>query len=305
MIALLQSLSRDDGNGGRYPVELYQGIGTLIGDEIHRVSAQSWHPVIPRFPAAYRIALSATPRRPDGAENVFLWHVSHPTYVAKASSLVPQLRVLSSASQLERIARGSYRVAADKLNSAQVLSQLASDQLRNRMIVDDLWVAVQAGRKILVVSERLEHLRSMGRDLGAIAFERNYPVTIGYYTGEWFAGDSDKRVKRSREDLRAAESCQVIFGTKSIVSEGLDIPALDVVVLALPMGDVEQVVGRCRRWCLPKPGRCERLCPWRAGSCGAKPHPIVVDVRDPMVQQARVKARSRARVYERIGMQLP
>jgi hypothetical protein len=82
--------------------------------------------------------------------------------------------------------------------------------------------------------------------------------------------------------------------------EGLDIPALDVLVLSLPMGDVEQVVGRVRRWCTPELEKCERLCSWRVGECKEKPIPIVMDVVDE-IGKLMPKWKRRKRFYRSIG----
>ena len=45
----------------------------------------------------------------------------------------------------------------------------------------------------------------------------------------------------------AARDGRVLFATYSIAQEGLDIPALDALVLATPIGDTEQAVGRILR----------------------------------------------------------
>jgi predicted helicase len=85
-------------------------------------------------------------------------------------------------------------------------------------------------------------------------------------------------------------------------SEGLDVPALDVIVLATPLGDPEQAIGRVRRWCTPSPAKCAHYCPWRAGQCQGKPQPVVVDVRDPQVAWSMRKARGRDCFYRRMGV---
>jgi len=83
--------------------------------------------------------------------------------------------------------------------------------------------------------------------------------------------------------------------------EGLDIPSIDVLVMATPISDVEQIVGRIQRWCFPQDGKCEVACPWRAGKCKQKPQPIVVDVVDEMIVQLNPKYRRRMRFYKKLG----
>jgi superfamily II DNA or RNA helicase len=162
--------------------------------------------------------------------------------------------------------------------------------------------AVKVGRKVMIVSERLEHLRDLARDISSILFNLDLPFVpvLDFYTGEWFV-DEDKKKKRTREELKKAESANVILCTKQMVAEAFDVQALDVIVLATPMSDVEQAIGRVRRWCLPSPGKCRRLCPWRAGQCEGKPTPIVVDVVDERIPILKAKARRRDQFYKSLG----
>ena len=47
--------------------------------------------------------------------------------------------------------------------------------------------------------------------------------------------------------LKENESCDVIIGTYSLAHEGLDIPALDTLLMATPKVDIIQSVGRILR----------------------------------------------------------
>ena len=210
----------------------------------------------------------------------------------------------------ELFGHGSNRVqvSSGDLKDTSVISQLTKDNFRTRQIVEDVAQAVARGRKIMVVSERLEHLRMMANDLSNILIGMNleFEPVIDFYVGEWFTGDKkstgeDKKRSRSELDLKIAEGANVLMATRQLCEEGLDVPALDVIVLATPMGDVEQVVGRGRRHCLPEKSKCERLCKWRAGICTGKPHPMVVDVVDENVPQAMNKWRYRLAFYKGIG----
>ena len=314
VIGMIQSLARD--NGEKYPSELYKSaFGMVISDEVHRIASATWSVVMPRFSAKYRVGLSATPRRKDGAQDVFLNHIGNVEYKAKSKAHVPNLRKLITHSRLKPISRGKYYVSVSNLNSAQILTQLGGDQFRAKDIVDDLVLAVKNGRKVMVVSERIAHLKMMSDMLTNSLFDMDLPFIprVDFYTGEWFTGEvwetttkghrrgDPKMAKRTEDDLEKAESANVIFATKQMCEEGLDIEALDVVVLSLPMSDVEQTVGRVRRWCFAEKEKCERLCPWRAGTCKEKPEPVVLDVFDEEVPQILPKWKARQRFYKRIG----
>jgi superfamily II DNA or RNA helicase len=325
-IALMQSLVRDDGCGAKYDPRMYQHFGLVLVDEAHHVPSATFSQVLPRFSAAMLLGLSATFRRRDGTEDVFYYQLGPVIYTASAKPMIPQVRVLKTETTLAPIRRGwdpvekawRYEVEVDKLNSAQVLTQLAEDEPRQRIIVDQVIRAVRGGRKVLVISERLEHLRDMARVVGAALPQLGLPwvPTQDYYTGQWFTGQvwdragkghrkgEPKRADRSEAELETAEGAQVLWATRQLVDEGFDVTACDVLILALPVADIEQILGRIQRWCFPDARKCARLCPWRAGTCEGKPVPVVVDVVDPRVVKVMGKWRKRQQLYRSMGIQL-
>lgn len=307
VIAMIQSIAKDS-ETQRYPGALYDSFGIFIADELHHLGSDVWSRVAHRFTSAYKVGLSATPRRADRAEAVFFNHIGPILHTMQAQSMPFGVRLLQSDSELTGIRRGDYRVSAMRMNSAQVISQLGEDAARTRHIAEDIAIAVRKGRKVMVVSHRLEHLRALRADLRKIleVAPPPFPVAIAPYTGQWFTGEEGEAKRTlTREALREAERANVLLCTIQLVAEGLDVSALDVLVLATPLGDIEQPTGRVRRWCTPAPEKCAHYCPWRAGQCTGKPQPVVVDVRDPKVAWSERKARGRDKFYRRMGVALP
>ena len=309
VIGMLQSLARDDQNGSKYPDAIYDAFGLVVSDECHRVGAQSWSDIMPRFNARYRLGLTATPRRKDGAEDAFYYHIGEILYSAKTNAIVPSLKRLRTPITMKPVRgpRGKM-VEEDKLNHTQIVSQLVDDPLRNKMIADEVGQAVLKGRKVMVVSERLGHLKTLERELASVLLRLDLPFdpVIDAYTGEWYVGGVDangspRKRTRTETDLKQAERANVVLATKQMIEEGLDIPAIDVLVLVTPLGDAEQAVGRVRRHCKPSETKCKHLCPWRAGSCEGKPHPIVVDVVDEKVTRLMNSYKRRLGFYREIG----
>lgn len=309
VIGMLQSIARDDESGTKYPTEMYDAFGLIVSDECHRVGAQSWSDIMPRFKARYRLGLTATPRRKDGAEDAFYYHIGEILYSAKTNAIVPSVKRLRTPIKMKPV-RGSHgkMVAEDKLSHTQVVTQLVDDPLRNKMIADEVAQAVAKGRKVMVVSERLGHLRYLEREIASVLLRMDLPFepTLDAYTGEWYSGGVDahgepRKRTRTEEDLKQAERANVVLATKQMIEEGLDIPAIDVLVLVTPIGDAEQAVGRVRRHCKPSETKCKHLCPWRAGACEGKPHPIVVDVVDENVTRLVNSYRRRLGFYKEIG----
>jgi superfamily II DNA or RNA helicase len=154
-----------------------------------------------------------------------------------------------------------------------------------------------------VVSERLDHLRAMRTAVTeALAGET---VTQGVYTSQWFVGARGSKMRDVKQDeLDVSETAQVIWATRQMVDEAMDVPPIDVLILAVPVADAEQIVGRACRWCFPQVEKCQRLCAWRSGTCQGKPDPVIIDLRDPLVPKAAGKWRKRRRLYEEMGIKV-
>jgi hypothetical protein len=104
--------------------------------------------------------------------------------------------------------------------------------------------------KVLVLSDRREHLHMLQALLcgcssppppshpGAGAKEKKVPsADVGFYVGG----------SKGRE-LEAAARCGIILATFGMASEGLDVAALNSLVLATPRADIQQSVGRILRY---------------------------------------------------------
>ena len=65
-------------------------------------------------------------------------------------------------------------------------------------------------------------------------------ITTGFYVG----GASSRK---KEIELKESETKDVVFGTYAMAKEGLDIPSLNTLILASPVSDVEQAVGRILR----------------------------------------------------------
>lgn len=313
VVAMMESLALEDGH--RYPKEFYRWPGFVIVDEAHRAAAPSFSKAAPLFDARYRLAVTATPRRLDGAEDVFRWHLGQIAYDAKTEMPKPTVWVVKAP------LLGMSAEVVEATGKAIVTTALSKLSLRNRRIVRVLLKLVQgpSERKVMVIGHRLEQLRDLKESFETCCRTAGLGVTTGVYTGEWWTGRFKKktlasgvevevevRAKLKEADLEAAESARVLFSTYQMVAEGLDIPALDTIIFATPSGDVEQSVGRTQRFCVATeedgaPEKCARLCPWRAGKCLEKPMPLVVDLVDRGVRMSEVREGYRRDFYRSIG----
>ena len=253
--------------GGRdYGQEFRDWPGLVITDETHRVGAETWSVVPTRFKARWRLGVSATPRRKDGAEDVFFNHIGPVLFAAEEQRMTPKVR---------RVWTDFKLIQTPSLNPALVsksllLKFLCANKARNKQIAEQIALAVAAGRKPMVLSERLQHLD----DLCAL-YQREWqtkqttpPPTVGFYVGGM-----------KEEELEEAAKAQVVFATRQFAEEGLDIPALDTLFLTTPISDVEQACGRILR------------------PCEGKKDPVIVDIRDDKVIACEKAAVYRDRFY--------
>ena len=254
-----------------FPREFLHWPGLVLVDECHRIGAPTWAPTPTRFPSRYRIGVTATPRRKDGAERVFLDHIGPMLFVGEEQRLPFRVRRVWTGYKPPKRGKAPLEGLAAK---AMLLTLMVASSGRNAVITEQLVLAVRAGRKVIVLSERLDHLDRLDALLRSAWLAEWGPApTTGKYVGGM-----------TPAELEVSETANVVFATYQYAAEGLDIPPLDTLFLASPASDVEQAVGRIRR---PFEGKKECL---------------VVDFRDEAVPAYSRAAEARDRFYQKSGV---
>ncbi len=230
MIMLQSILARE------YSQSLFDYFGTVCIDEVHRIAAQEFRKAIVMFPARYRMGVTATPRRQDNLENVFFWHIGSIAAIGEDSKLKAKVTFVKT--PLHPTDR-DLRMMTDyrgKQNLNKVIDYLLENDGRNRVIVGLLSKALKSGRKVMVLSGRLDHLERLKNMMDTEMVKSGTRYTTGYYIGGM---KEEERTISATRDL--------IYATYAMASEGLDIPDLDTLFLVTPKTDVEQSVGRILR----------------------------------------------------------
>jgi superfamily II DNA or RNA helicase len=215
-----------------YSSDFYNSFGLIICDEVHRYGAALWQKAITKFPARYRLGLTATPDRQDGLWRVITRHISSSGPVLKAASLVPDIYILKTDTTVDQ--KIWYKPWLDeKLQRGSIISALSLHRGRNEAILSYIIRAYNKCRKVLVISERRAQLDYFSKRLG----EATIPIEdIGFYVGG---------MKQEHLDISAQR--QIILTTYQMSKEGLDIPDLDTLIMATPQSSIEQTVGRILR----------------------------------------------------------
>jgi superfamily II DNA or RNA helicase len=232
VIAMIQSLLDPD----KYPEEFYSWAGVVISDECHRMSAPCFQSVIPHFPAQIRVGLSATPRRADGLQAVFEWHIGPVLAKMKGAETSPKIYQIPFELWLPEdlyMWRDKKTGEVKKLFLAKLINILVDVTKRNVWFIKEMLKAVKSGRKVMLLSDRREHLSVL-----KTALEAKAPtVTVGFFMGGM-----------KKKELKKSITCDIILGTFAMAKEALDIPEVDTLYLAVPKADIEQPVGRVLRY---------------------------------------------------------
>ena len=123
-----------------------------------------------------------------------------------------------------------------------VFRSLANDCRRTEGVVTEASEAYRQGRKVLVLTERTDHLDAI---LTALQ-EKLTPVFVLH-------GRMSRKQRAAviaQLDQLPPEAPRILLATGKLVGEGFDHPPLDTLVLALPIswrGTLQQYVGRLHR----------------------------------------------------------
>lgn len=230
-IAVMQSLSRQGEVN-----ELVEQYGHVIVDECHHVGAVSFDAILKRTKAKYVLGLTATPIRRDGQQPIIFMQCGPIRYTAARPEGAPQ--------DLEVLPR-SYPAKIDLPTDAgiqDVFRHLANDQHRTEKIAAEIRAAYEQRRKLLVLTERTEHLEVI-----RIAIESVIPQLFVLHGRK-----SKKQREKLLADLEALppDEPRVLLATGKLVGEGFDHPPLDTLILAMPVswkGTLQQYAGRLHR----------------------------------------------------------
>lgn len=229
VVAMLQSLSMKE-----FPEATFRSFGMVIIDEVHHVAAEVFSQALHKVNFQYALGLSASVRK-DGLTKVYKWFLGDVICsVKRKEDGVVHVHLIDFWDSSPSYST-EYKVFNGQPNVSRMINSICAFEPRNVKILACMLDAKRTSpeRKILVLSDRRAHLERLAEMC------RGHPDvfrSVGFYVGGM-----------KEHDLREAESCEVIMGTYSMASEGMDIPALNMVVLASPKTDVMQSIGRILR----------------------------------------------------------
>jgi superfamily II DNA or RNA helicase len=236
-IALMQSLGRM----GEVK-ELVKNYGMIIVDECHHVAAFSFESIVKNASAKYICGLTATPTRKDGHHPIIFMQCGPVRYRDDAKKqaekrpfehyVIPRFTAL--------------RVPMDKderdVSIQEHYGEIAVNEMRNQLIIDDVTQCHENGRNCLVLTERTAHVALLAEKL-----KEQIPGVISL-TGGRGAKETGEIFKQIADTPRDKQL--TLIATGRYIGEGFDEPRLDTLFLTMPIswkGTLQQYAGRLHR----------------------------------------------------------
>lgn len=230
-IAVMQSVSRQ---GEVNP--LVESYGQVIVDECQHVGAISFDAILKRTKARFLLGLTATPIRRDGLQPIIFMQCGPIRYTAAKPAGAPH--------DLEVVPRSRFTRIDLPTNTGiqDVFRHLANDPARTEAIAAEVKDAYEQGRKVLVLTERTEHLDALRAALG--------DLTPAPFVLHGRMSRKQRTAVVADMDGLPPDAPRVLLATGKLVGEGFDHPPLDTLVLAMPVswkGTLQQYAGRLHR----------------------------------------------------------
>ena len=224
VIAMLRSLSIKE-----YSKEIFEQFGLVIYDEVHHLGSRVDSQALLKTSAEYTIGLSATPERSDGLIKIINWHVGDILYEMEKKYnyrvLVKKIYFTSEDKLFKEKKRWfNGRMAPNHIEMTDAITNIKS---RNQLICNFIDIIKSMGRKILILSYRVEHLESL-KEMVDEKIKSNGESHI--YNTYYYMGKTKKGEKKMAE-----KDGDIIFATMQLAEEGLDISHLDTILFALPV----------------------------------------------------------------------
>lgn len=264
-VALVQSLYKCADEAARH-------IGFLVVDECHRCPSRTFTEAVGEFDSKYMLGLSATPWRRDKLTKLIFWHLGDMHHKVDQERLVKSGDILSA----EVVFRETeFKPYYDPVKEySKMLSELTSDDARNRLIAEDIAAEVRDNTGIcLVLSDRKKHCETLQALL-----RFRHKISSHLLTGDVGIGERQAVLKQLGQG-----EVRVLLATGQLIGEGFDHRDLSLLFLATPIkfsGRVLQYLGRVLR---PAPGKKKAR---------------VYDYVDVKVDVLKAGARARSKVFK-------
>jgi hypothetical protein len=149
-----------------------------------------------------------------------------------------------------------------QIQYTSMLSDLVQMPKRNKLIVELLKDLIKEGRKILVLSDRRNHLTTIKH---LFDLDPSISFTIGMFVGQMKISDLEK-----------SKTCDIILATYSAFSEGVSVKELNTLLLITP----KKFIGHLKNTTKNESGKMEQIVGRIFRKDHTDIHPMIIDIYD-------------------------
>jgi len=223
--------------------DFFAPYGQIIIDECHHIPAVTFEAILKRSSARFILGLTATPYRKDGHQKILFMQcgpVRHEIKMSGDPHIAKRVVVKETSLKLSQ-------ELGERPPIHIVWDQLTADIGRLKLIAKDVADSVAALRFPLIISDRKEQLEALEKEI------INLSSSIRVLRLEGSMGKkARKAIMEEAKKVSDKNSPICLLATASLIGEGVDIPRLDTLILAMPIsfkGRMVQYAGRLhRKW---------------------------------------------------------
>lgn len=228
-------------NNGKFN-DIVKNYGMIIIDECHHLAAFTYEIAINIVNAKYVYGVTATPNRENGHTPIIKMQCGDIRYEVDFKKFNKELnipmKVYVKNSHLSFINKDIIDYTLNEINNL-----IVKDVIRNEKIIDDVKKEFKLGKNILILTERLEHMKY-------------FEIKLSELTENLFVyhGGLGKKILKTYDELNRKilnnNSNKIIIATGSYIGEGFDDSSLDVLFLTMPISGITKVIqytGRLHR----------------------------------------------------------
>jgi superfamily II DNA or RNA helicase len=205
----------------------------IIVDECHHISAESYRKIVLKFSTKYCFGLTATHERQFGKEKIAELMIG-----GVIGELESHENVVEQSFEIRCIQTDIFLPFRYSTSHYETLAKtICYDTGRNQLIVKEVMLEVKNGRKVLLLTERKEHIEIL------LLYLKTQCECITL-SGDDAKSARDMKMKQIRDGHYS-----VIIATGQFLWEGIDVPGIESLILAFPFGfkgKLIQYIGRMR-----------------------------------------------------------
>lgn len=196
----------------------------VIIDECQSINDKQWKEVLNECKAPYRIALSATPKRTDGASLLINAQTGDRIFMTTAEEQIKTGRLCDLDIKYHRFNHGLHNEKDKDVVYADAYTEwIVNNEKRNKFIAEKVKELVDEGRLTLLLINRIEHGYVLMEELKKVGLDE---IDIRFVYGE----TKDKIRQKAISEFRKG-AFKVLIGS-TIFDAGVNIPAIAGVVIA-------------------------------------------------------------------------